>query len=168
MRKGKTQSRPQPNQSILIEQIKKTTQAEIEQIEQKAVSSVLIDTEDNLEIKVGDVVRYVDLAHPNSEPKVELGSACDKCGAPMQVKNGRYGPFLACTAYPQVQEHQGPEGRWRSRTSGRKVSEVRLRSGHQAHAGRRALNLLHRLPQVPLFPRATRRRALPPMRRRDR
>jgi len=26
---------------------------------------------------------------------------CDKCGAPMAVKVGRYGPFLACTAYPK-------------------------------------------------------------------
>jgi DNA topoisomerase I len=25
---------------------------------------------------------------------------CDKCGAAMAIKNGRYGPFLACTAYP--------------------------------------------------------------------
>jgi DNA topoisomerase-1 len=26
---------------------------------------------------------------------------CDKCGAPMQVKQGRYGKFLACTKYPE-------------------------------------------------------------------
>ncbi|MEK7846345.1 MAG: type I DNA topoisomerase [Nitrospinota bacterium] len=26
---------------------------------------------------------------------------CDKCGSPMQVKNGRYGKFLACTKYPE-------------------------------------------------------------------
>jgi len=26
---------------------------------------------------------------------------CDKCGAPMDVKNGPYGPFLGCTAYPK-------------------------------------------------------------------
>lgn len=25
---------------------------------------------------------------------------CDKCGAPMTIKRGRYGPFLACSAYP--------------------------------------------------------------------
>lgn len=25
---------------------------------------------------------------------------CDKCGAPMLIKTGRYGPFLACSAYP--------------------------------------------------------------------
>jgi DNA topoisomerase-1 len=26
---------------------------------------------------------------------------CAKCGTPMAVKNGRYGPFLACTAFPK-------------------------------------------------------------------
>ncbi|MBI4378282.1 MAG: type I DNA topoisomerase [Nitrospinae bacterium] len=26
---------------------------------------------------------------------------CERCGAPMQIKNGRYGKFLACTKYPE-------------------------------------------------------------------
>jgi len=26
---------------------------------------------------------------------------CDKCGSPMTVKNGRFGPFLACSSYPK-------------------------------------------------------------------
>ncbi|MFW5888464.1 MAG: type I DNA topoisomerase, partial [Patescibacteria group bacterium] len=26
---------------------------------------------------------------------------CDKCGSPMDIKNGKYGPFLACTGYPK-------------------------------------------------------------------
>lgn len=26
---------------------------------------------------------------------------CDKCGSPMALKNGRFGPFLACTKYPK-------------------------------------------------------------------
>ncbi len=29
------------------------------------------------------------------------GEICEKCGAPMAIKNGRYGPFLACSAYPK-------------------------------------------------------------------
>jgi len=32
------------------------------------------------------------------EEKVEV--ACDKCGSPMIKKTGRFGPFLACSAYP--------------------------------------------------------------------
>lgn len=30
----------------------------------------------------------------------ETDEVCDKCGAKMVVKEGRYGPFLACSAYP--------------------------------------------------------------------
>lgn len=29
------------------------------------------------------------------------GEICDKCGSPMAVKHGRFGKFLACTAYPE-------------------------------------------------------------------
>ncbi len=35
------------------------------------------------------------------EPAPDPGIDCDKCGAPMVVKKGRYGPFLACSAYPK-------------------------------------------------------------------
>ncbi|HOF79871.1 MAG TPA: type I DNA topoisomerase [bacterium] len=31
---------------------------------------------------------------------------CDKCGAPMAVKVGRYGPFLACSAFPKCRNLQ--------------------------------------------------------------
>ena len=27
--------------------------------------------------------------------------ACDLCGKPMQLKRGRFGPFLGCTGYPE-------------------------------------------------------------------
>lgn len=37
------------------------------------------------------------------EPVQETGTeeVCEKCGQPMVVKQGRYGEFLACSAYPQ-------------------------------------------------------------------
>ena len=35
------------------------------------------------------------------EAAPDPGVDCDKCGSPMTVKNGRYGPFLACSAYPK-------------------------------------------------------------------
>ncbi len=35
-----------------------------------------------------------------SEPQI-TDEKCEKCGAPMQVKQGRYGKFLACTKYPE-------------------------------------------------------------------
>ena len=52
-----------------VEQVENTAQAEIER---EAVSSVLIDTEDDLEIEVGDVIRYVDLANPNDVLTVQI------------------------------------------------------------------------------------------------
>lgn len=52
-----------------IESVENTVQAERER---EAVSSVLIDTEDDLEIEVGDVVRYIDLARPNDVMTVQI------------------------------------------------------------------------------------------------
>lgn len=33
--------------------------------------------------------------------KKYAGEVCDKCGEPMAIKVGRFGPFLACTGYPK-------------------------------------------------------------------
>ncbi len=33
--------------------------------------------------------------------KKYAGVVCDKCGSPMKVRVGKYGPFLACSAYPK-------------------------------------------------------------------
>jgi DNA topoisomerase I len=32
---------------------------------------------------------------------VEIGEACDKCGSPMLKRVGKFGPFIACSAYPE-------------------------------------------------------------------
>ena len=32
---------------------------------------------------------------------VETGEHCEKCGSPMLKKVGKFGPFLACSAYPE-------------------------------------------------------------------
>ncbi len=52
-----------------IEQVENTAQAEMER---KAISSVLINTEDDLEIDVDDVIRYIDLAKPNDILTVQI------------------------------------------------------------------------------------------------
>ncbi|HVH29789.1 MAG TPA: type I DNA topoisomerase [Vicinamibacterales bacterium] len=31
---------------------------------------------------------------------IEIGEACDKCGAPMLKRVGKFGPFIACSGYP--------------------------------------------------------------------
>ncbi len=43
----------------------------------------------------------------SADPKIQelekryAGTVCDKCGAEMKVKTGKYGPFLACSGYPK-------------------------------------------------------------------
>ena len=32
---------------------------------------------------------------------LDIGEACDKCGAPMLKRVGKFGPFIACSAYPE-------------------------------------------------------------------
>lgn len=39
--------------------------------------------------------------HPVEQPKDEkTDEVCEKCGKPMVIKQGRFGPFIACTGYP--------------------------------------------------------------------
>jgi len=40
----------------------------------------------------------------------ESGVKCDKCDAPMAVKNGRFGKFLSCTAYPKCKNIKNLDG----------------------------------------------------------
>src|SRR5439155_19799044 len=32
---------------------------------------------------------------------IDIGEACEKCGSPMLKKVGKFGPFIACSAYPE-------------------------------------------------------------------
>ena len=32
---------------------------------------------------------------------IEIGEACDKCGTPMLKRVGKFGPFIACSGYPE-------------------------------------------------------------------
>lgn len=41
-----------------------------------------------------------EMGHVRSREEESVG-ACPKCGASLQVRNGRYGRFLACTSYPK-------------------------------------------------------------------
>ena len=45
---------------------------------------------------------------------IEIGEACDKCGSPMLKRVGKFGPFIACSGYPECTntrelEEQQPE-----------------------------------------------------------
>lgn len=57
------------NSNQPIEQVQNTAQAEIER---EAVSSMLIDSNSDMEVEVGDVVRYVNLAQPNDVLTIQI------------------------------------------------------------------------------------------------
>jgi len=40
-------------------------------------------------------------------PEEKSNEVCDKCGAPMIIKTGRYGKFLACSAFPDCKNIKG-------------------------------------------------------------
>ena len=48
---------------------------------------------------------------PVEIPKDEISDkTCEKCGKPMVIKQGRYGPFLACSGYPECKNTQSVNG----------------------------------------------------------
>ncbi|MGC8958732.1 MAG: type I DNA topoisomerase [Chloroflexia bacterium] len=69
---------------------------------------------------------------PAERPAVEVGedfqpAPCEKCGSPMAVKRGRYGPFLACTNYPACRNTRPlPPG---GNEAGEETSEVYEKCG---------------------------------------
>jgi len=40
------------------------------------------------------------------QPKQMSDQVCEKCGAPMEIKQGRFGPFLGCSNYPKCKNIQ--------------------------------------------------------------
>ncbi|MBU2233483.1 type I DNA topoisomerase [Patescibacteria group bacterium] len=43
-------------------------------------------------------------------PEEKSSEVCDKCGAPMIIKTGRYGKFLACSAFPECKNIKSMPG----------------------------------------------------------
>jgi len=58
----------------------------------------------NLETKQEEIKKTDIMPEEKSEVK------CDKCGADMIIKTGRYGKFLACSAYPDCKNIKGMNG----------------------------------------------------------
>ena len=44
--------------------------------------------------------KYLEINKNNIMPEEKSTEVCDKCGAPMIIKTGRYGKFLACSGFP--------------------------------------------------------------------
>lgn len=56
--------------------------------------------------------KYNTIKKENIMPEETTNVKCDKCGAPMIVKTGRYGKFLACSAFPDCKniKSMAPDG----------------------------------------------------------
>lgn len=58
------------------------------------INDFYLDFHDNLEKK------YQEINKSDIMPEEKSTEVCDKCGAAMIIKTGRYGKFLACSAFP--------------------------------------------------------------------
>lgn len=54
--------------------------------------------------------KYMELDKKNIAPEEESKEVCDKCGARMIIKTGRYGKFLACSAFPECRNIKSMAG----------------------------------------------------------
>ena len=74
---------------------------------QPVIADFYHDFHDNLEKK------YKDIKKSDIMPEEKSQEICDKCGAPMIIKTGRYGKFLACSAFPDcrnIKKMAGEDG----------------------------------------------------------
>ncbi len=51
--------------------------------------------------------KYKEINKKDIMPEEESEEKCDKCGAPMIIKTGRWGKFLACSAFPKCKNIKG-------------------------------------------------------------
>ncbi len=56
-------------------------------------------------------------------PEEKSDQVCDKCGAPMIIKTGRYGKFYACSAYPKCKNIKAMNGN--GKNDGEKSEEIK-------------------------------------------
>ncbi len=61
---------------------------------QQIVAEFYVGIEDEIKKAMGDGYKI-------KTPAQETDYVCDKCGAPMVIRDGRFGKFLACSAYPK-------------------------------------------------------------------
>ena len=58
----------------------------------------------------GDYTRNLDDRRSRAEPE-KVGRHCPECGSNLVFKQGRYGPFIGCSGYPQ---HAASSSRWKA------------------------------------------------------
>lgn len=66
--------------------------------------------------------KSLELKKANIMPEEKSSEKCDKCGAPMVIKTGRYGKFLACSAFPNCRNIKSLNGQTAS--SGENNEEI--------------------------------------------
>lgn len=74
---------------------------------QPVIGEFYHDFHDNLQKK------YTEINKNDIMPEEKSTEVCDKCGAPMIIKTGRYGKFLACSAFPEcrnIKKMSGEQG----------------------------------------------------------
>ncbi len=59
--------------------------------------------------------KYQEIDKNDIMPEEQSQEKCDKCGAPMLIKTGRYGKFLACSAFPDCKNIKSMPGTDRDR-----------------------------------------------------
>ncbi len=65
-------------------------------------------------------------------PEEKSTEVCDKCGAPMIVKTGRYGKFLACSAFPECKNIKSLPGTDRDKNGQADSEEIKeLKEKHK-------------------------------------
>ena len=64
-----------------------------------------------LEKFYGDFEPLLDVAFKNmsKDAPSETGEVCPECGKPLVIRNGKYGKFVACSAYPECKYIQKEE-----------------------------------------------------------
>jgi len=68
--------------------------------------------------------KYNEINKKDIMPEEKSEEKCDKCGAPMIIKTGRYGKFLACSAYPDCKNIKGMNGK-NGKNSGEKSEDIK-------------------------------------------
>jgi len=68
--------------------------------------------------------KYNEITKKDIMPEEKSNEVCDKCGAPMIIKTGRYGKFLACSAYPDCKNIKSMNGKTNGATA-EKTEEIK-------------------------------------------
>jgi hypothetical protein len=63
--------------------------------------------------------KYNEIKKEDIMPEEKSDVKCDKCGAHMIIKTGRYGKFLACSAFPDCKNIKGMDGDGKERKNQR-------------------------------------------------